>query len=128
MDYHLPKKFKVKWIEGLRSEDYAQITGVLYENYSDESNLLPNGDCKGYCALGVAIAHCTDTHIEIYDGDSRWDSAYKLPIDNTYFYGKDIDKQIMLGKLQDKVIELNDTDGLSFDEIAEWIENNVEGV
>tara|TARA_X000001382_G_scaffold41997_1_gene28289 strand:+ start:2946 stop:3317 length:372 start_codon:yes stop_codon:yes gene_type:complete len=123
MDYQLPKKFKAKWIEGLRSEEYYQTTGVLYEPSPNNET-----DCVGYCALGVAIAHSTDTHIEMYDGDSRWDSTYKLPIDNTYFYGKDIDKQIMFGKLQDKVIELNDTDCLSFDEIAEWIENNVEGV
>lgn len=121
MDYHLPKKFKAKWIKGLKSEDYAQITGVLYEYDQDYK-------CYGYCALGVAIAHCTDTHTYTYDGDSRWDSAYKLPIDKSYFYGIDIDKQIMLGKLQDKVIELNDTDRLSFDEIADWIETNVEGI
>ena len=129
MDYHLPKKFKVKWIEGLRSEDYPKVNGTLCELTFDESSLLYDRDCKGYCALGVAIAHCTDTPHELYTGDSHWQSSFNLPIDDNYFRGHtELKEAKMLLILQDKVIDLNDRERFSFDEIAEWIENNVEGV
>lgn len=106
MEYKLPKKFKDKWVNALRSGEYKQTDGILF------------GDC-GYCAIGVALHS-----VGKISNDDLFNQAvvtecmiddYNLP----FIYEDD--------QILDEVTELNDNAGYTFDEIAEWIESNIKG-
>ena len=110
---------KKRWVKALRSGDYEQGRGALH-----------SADGK-FCCLGVLC----DIEIE---GDWELDSgahSYDLP------YGKEYasfelprafrkEKKISIGN-QDTLMDLNDgdgfkgTEGKSFEEIADWIEEKL---
>lgn len=101
--YKLPKEYKEKWIEGLK------------KGYEQSCHMLHNSDNGGYCAIGVALVHCSNIHPhEIRDVPNLNEllmEKYKVPIKMD---------------LCDMIMELNDNDQKEFHEIAEWIESNVE--
>jgi len=123
-NYTLPQEFKETWIEGLTSGNYNQIEGVFYD--SDKDNC-------GYCAIGVALSHCLNID------DSYLDN--KLSISNVVEESFLSERELTIPwsfnhkvaysdseLLEDEIMGMNDSERWSFKEIAEWIDNNVEGV
>lgn len=103
-DVRLPKAFKKKWIAALRSGKYSQSVGYLE-------------DSDGYCCLGVA---CRIQHpkMKLY-GDFINDFNFKRLRDVNV--PKILKGNIDLPKI---LSEMNDN-GHSFEEIADWIEENL---
>ena len=95
----MTKQLKAKWIEALRSGKYEQ---------GREQLKTDNGK---YCCLGVLN--------EIADLDYETDCGYLENHVGATWKGLDIDQQ---GKL----VSLNDEDGKTFPEIADYIEAEVE--
>ena len=116
-DYKLPADFKKGWVNALKSGEYNQVEGSFYE-----------GGC-GYCAIGVALVECHSIDKSFLDGMSTLDNIcemYKIPYADVkipWEYGSS-PREII--DLEDRIMEMNDGDGASFSEIAEWIEDNVE--
>jgi hypothetical protein len=100
-------ELKEKWLKALRSGQYRQGTG----------RLRTADDC--YCALGVLC----DT-----SGKGRWvvDEAgcrmYKTDDWTAYVLPS---PDLIDEDQRDEIILLNDGEGKSFAEIADWIEENV---
>lgn len=101
--------WKAKWLKALRSGKYSQTNGHLR-------------DGNGHCCLGVA-------HDLLVNGKAAtWD-------DPTWS-GKEAHRGDLLGKQQLAILgftddtqktlaTLNDDDGATFNEIADWIEANI---
>ena len=53
--YKLPKEFATKWLEALRSGNYKQGMGLLY-----------NEDTGSYCCLGVVCKLCNVNSLIIF--------------------------------------------------------------
>ena len=118
--YTLPKEFAEKWLEVLTSGKYNQATGVLYDPSKD-----------GYCCLGLAASIC---------GVSNQEMEYKNFIQGDNFSFEEITQIRKKGYPEelstidryacDKILggvlaQMNDN-GYTFEEIAEWIRENVE--
>ena len=119
-DYKLPADFKKGWIDGLRSGDFNQTESFLYEE-----------GC-GYCAIGVALVECHNIDKSFLDGMSTLDNVcdnFKIPYADVkipWLYGSGHKAIIDIIDLEDMIMEMNDGDGASFNQIADWIEVNVE--
>jgi len=101
--YQLPKEFAEKWIEALRSGNYQQTKANLQND-------------SGYCCLGVAC--CTIGNTEGLYGKAYPDSKL-LPINGMY---EMVEDEVALFSV---LANMNDA-GHPFNEIADWIEANVE--
>jgi|TARA_R100001594_G_scaffold73289_1_gene107841 hypothetical protein len=103
----LPKEFKEKWINALVSGKYQQITDNLCDEY-------------GFCAIGVALVAAGNVPINKIENvpniDENLIKGYNLPFVSTS------------DEILDWAIELNDNEGYTFHEIADFIENNVDGI
>lgn len=102
----LPPEFKAKWVAALRSGEYKQCRGELF-----------NG--KGYCCLGVA---CVITKTKLPDeNDVLYDSMKKIPslIKGTAQRNPVVKK---LASMNDGV---NGESKHSFSQIADYIEENL---
>lgn len=116
----LPQEFKEKWVGGLRSGKFKQGKGYLYNNFNLEDT---------YCCLGVACVVCGIPKDEIASiAVPESDYNGKLPKELT----PDIDgEDAIFDKEVDKLISMNDGlepyagKSLSFDEIADYIEENL---
>jgi hypothetical protein len=97
----LPKVFKRRWLKALRSGAYEKGTG----------SLLKDGK---YCCLGVA---CEIGGVTKITGHS-FISGFKLP---------DKFPSMLEGSIgvPGKLADLNDSKRLSFNKIADWIEENL---
>lgn len=96
--YSLPKEFAEKWVAALRSGDYKQAD----QKYYDRST-----DC--YCANGVGYKIQGAIFNENGTINSSGPRLIQIPM-----------------SLWEEVVYLNDTNGRTFSEIADWIEANVE--
>jgi len=111
-EYQLPKEFATKWVEALRSGEYKQGKSQLKSK-------------KGYCCLGVA---CKMEGQRIFK-DKEWiDPELSNGLNK---YPKHI-PSLLIGSAADnsfvhEVSDMNDN-GKTFNEIADWIEENVEFV
>jgi hypothetical protein len=120
----MPVEAKAKWVAALRSGQYKQAKGTLYDASTD-----------GYCCLGV-LQHCLTGEVERRPDDY---SSSKLIGDlpsnewvekhNIQFFakGKLVSKPVF--KINNAYIsasELNDSLGYSFDRIADIVEEQVE--
>lgn len=97
-------EFKAKWVAALRSGEYTQGTGNLYNPYSDS-----------YCCLGVA---------GLLNGLSKEDMEFKSNPDTDYVYKK-VCPGISYGEEMQELIRMNDGVGATkanFNEIADHIE------
>lgn len=107
----LPEEFKTKWLVALRSGEYRQAQGYLY-----------NPESGGYCCLGVAEAVC-GTPISDLEGISV--------IANSHAGSCMIPSQVRTPvelhdpELQGKLACMNDGGSMSFLDIANWIEQNI---
>lgn len=116
--FAIPRGFAEKWITALRSGDYEQGKSALKSE-------------NKYCCLGVACA---------INGFTELGKAQFIAPNNTFGITanngtKDINKiiksipKLLIGNEKNHFVELvtdmNDNDK-SFEEIADWIEQNVE--
>jgi hypothetical protein len=105
----LPTEFKSKWIAALRSGEYKQATGELY----DEIN-------GGFCCIGVAGHICGIPTEELkLLGVFEYGNKLSLNVPNE-IVGEGVENKIV-GILTD----MNDNDKKSFAEIADYIEANL---
>jgi hypothetical protein len=106
---------KTKWTAALRSGDYSQTSGLL-------TRLDLNGNVIGHCCLGV-LCEIAGLESESRDGYRRYnygdsDSAGTIPFDFSSSIGIDSSDETVL-------IAMNDNDGYTFLQIADWIEQNL---
>lgn len=99
---------KERWIKALRSSEYEQGYGHLY---------VKN---EGYCCLGVLA------DVEDMWGNKKVKGSSKVLSSANEFLGPLQREQIELD-YDDmyKLVELNDDEEASFNEIADWIERNL---
>lgn len=112
---------KNAWLAALRSGDYKQGTGCLHDEDNDE-----------YCCLGVGApigypgGHWTRETWKLTSGD--WMGAFGgvRPKGETYsdHYLSTI-FDLAPGQLR-QLVAMNDDIGASFNDIADWIEANIE--
>ena len=118
-EYILPADFKKGWIDGLRSGKYKQVDGVFYDV-----------GC-GYCAIGVALVECHSIDKSFLAGMSTLNNIcenYEIPYADVkipwrYSASGSVEETT---DLEEIIMEMNDGDGASFNEIADWIEVNIE--
>lgn len=104
-------KVKAKWVEALRSGEYPQSRYALCTD-------------KGYCCLGVLA------DIQGYLTGRQGESKGVKSADNSMTYTGEIPRQQLeqmrlADSAHEKLIRLNDKVGLSFKQIAQWIEENL---
>lgn len=119
-DYKLPADFKKGWIDALKSGKYNQVESLFYEK-----------GC-GYCAIGVALVECRNIDKSFLDGMSTLDNVcdnFKIPYADVkipWSYGSSNKAKINIIDLENVIMEMNDVDLASFNQIADWIDENVE--
>lgn len=118
-EYKLPKAFAEKWLTALRSGEYKQAQETLYD---------PN--TKGYCCLGVACRLEYPLHyLKASNGDFAGILQKGTTTDLMKYDLKKIPKVLKTSSnssnLVGELTGMND-DGCTFEEIADWIEDNVE--
>jgi len=113
-DEKLPKVFKRKWVKALRSGEYKQSREVLYNSLE-----------KGYCCLGVAGVVCGLSNYSI-GGDKGQFNTFSFT-DNTLkkYKNQGLPSLLIDTRVTTKLIELNDEEEYTFDEIADFIEKNL---
>ena len=108
----MTKYLKNKWIKALKSGDYKQTTGNLYDASLDK-----------YCCLGVL---CEISNRILFEGGcvilqkygTTFTNSCTIPSDRLDVIGLELKKQTTL-------ISMNDEDEKSFTEIADWIKDNL---
>jgi hypothetical protein len=114
METKLPQEFKEKWIAALRSGEYKQAKGTLYDPHTDS-----------FCCIGVAGHLCGVDKERLIDFKMIGiiDHPDVMPAPKQYPDAISITKQFeedVARKLSSK----NDK-GYSFSEIADWIEEHL---
>jgi hypothetical protein len=103
----LPPDFKAKWIAALRSGEYEQV----------RRHLCLDGK---YCCLGVAARVC---------GIEQDILIANEVLEYHFTKGCEIPSLLLGDVLQNNIVHalvsMNDTQRLSFTEIADWIEENL---
>lgn len=112
----MDKAIKEKWLEALRSGKYEQCTGQLVEEKIKWPDEGPTGQFC-YCCLGVLGEITQKDFIKNVDELSLDNGGGLLCYDIAEPMG-------LKGDIQSKLAEMND-DGKSFDQIADWIEENL---
>lgn len=118
------------WLEGLRSEEFAQTKGALRDD-------------EGYCCLGVLceVAIKAGVIIEVSEpspgDDGKWgfDGNTDLPPDSVieWAFGiSDVSLEVLVDsdehdgvRYPHELTELNDTSGWTFEEIANAVEEQM---
>ena len=108
-EYKLPKEFAGKWVKALRSGDYKQGNGQLYNTTSDS-----------YCCLGVAC------NVAGYATDIKKHGGSEYIDESTNNYFPKVPKLLKQETIFTEIVANMNDQGASFDEIAKWIEKNVE--
>lgn len=118
----LPKKFKVKWLRALRSGEYKQAEGTLYDD-------------GRYCCLGVAGNVCG-----VPDNILSQTDQYDMYYNNGEALVSQFDTKeawdIIMKRVPAQLMRHNNTDAVNmltrmndsskpFTEIADWIETNL---
>lgn len=122
----MDKSYKSEWIKRLRSGDYAQTSGYLH---IEEDAYKTGHCCLGVlCEIGVergVVTRSTPGTIDIFDdlGDHNGFSS-NSGFSSTLPYKFRDTVKIPNTKLLD-LVEMNDSYGKSFDEIADYIESNL---
>ena len=120
--YKLPREFTKEWLTALRSGEYKQTTGSLY-NIQDQ----------GYCCIGVAARikyplHYLKNKNDRYAGTLQGNKK-SIKSDTKYKLSKipqELKRSVNANNFVSQLVNLNDDEEYSFEEIAEWIEENVE--
>ena len=112
MKYKMSKEHKKNYLFGLRCGEYDQIRG----EYSDGT--LADMPCV--CAVGLYL--CQINGAEAVDFASEYKDISSL--DFGWMLRNDDEDQGLI----DDIVSLNDDEDHTFEEIAEWVEEHVEGV
>ena len=112
MLYKMSKEHKKNYLEGLRSGEYDQIRG----EYSDGTF----ADMPAVCAVGLYLCQINGAK-EVEDACACNDTA---SLDFGWMLREEDEDQGLI----DNIVDLNDTLEMSFEGIADWVEENVEGV
>jgi hypothetical protein len=107
-------ELKQKWIEALRSGQYKQ--GNAYLAQTDEDTT----DAYRHCCLGV-LAECAGEPRARLLGNEILDDIKRTDLLDRWDFRDDAENE----SLQRRLAKMNDDGGLSFAEIADWIEKNV---
>lgn len=125
----MPKDMKQRWIDALRSGEYKQAQGALEKD-------------GGYCCLGV-LQMVVDGEVETKELVDEWGNSYHtpyaIPSDEWCQRNKiahdwwgvcveDVEDSYGNEEAHHDLPGLNDETGLSFKDIADIIEEQVEGV
>lgn len=119
--YKLDPELKSKWLKALRSGKYMQGRGRLCSPYRGIS---------AYCCLGV-LADVIDPKgwesFLVYNSWKYMTASLSLSSDidkNTYNVLEQASSN-SLNTVEDHLLSMNDVQGKSFSEIADWIEQNL---
>jgi hypothetical protein len=99
------QELKAKWVEALRSGEYRQTTGHLKTE-------------NGYCCLGVLADIVDSSAWHRRNGQWYWNTGECLLPYSTQDY-------LNIGDATDTLMDMNDSQDKSFDEIADYIEQNL---
>jgi len=113
-------EWKAKWLEALRSGDYKQVAGMLKGQGED--------GVVGYCCLGVLaeINNKLEPIEEALGTPKAWQVNQGGVINSIYLPENLARDEYGLGfRAQQQLANMNDKDKMSFDEIANWIEENL---
>lgn len=107
----LPIDFKTKWVAALRSGEYKQTDGKLYRSGFERTSLK-----TGYCCLGVACIVAGYPKEELAGLSIIPQRFYKVPAMLCGGVGERYAVQALTN--------LNDMKNYSFNQIADYIEQN----
>ena len=118
--YSLPKKFKEEWIKALKSGNYVQGAGSLREDR----------DGTTYCCLGVAceVAGVPQEYIT-----GEWIAEIEAHVDYSYetvplvLHGESDGNELVeaLSCMNDTHTADTTEHKFSFEDIADWIDDNI---
>ena len=111
MQYKMSKEHKKNYLKGLRSGEYSQIRG----EYSDGTF----SDMPCVCAVGLYLCQI--------NGAEKVDIACDQGDTASLDFGWMLREEEKEG-LMDDIIALNDDEDYTFEQIANWVEEHVEGV
>ena len=114
--FKMSKEHKEMFIEALRSGDYNQTTGAYVTELEG-----PNGK-PCLCAAGVYLAQLNEIE-DIYDAQEEGDMC-SIYFGDLHKYHQGKSNQDLIGH----IIDMNDGLNCTFEMIAMWIEENVQGV
>ncbi len=115
----MSQEIKEQWVRALRSGKYEQTNGILCEE--------KNGK-EGFCCLGVLFDIAGGEvggewkKFENVWGNARWHAKVDDETNSGFVPIKFKQFVKLSQKAQNRLVELNDTNGKSFNEIADWIE------
>jgi len=112
MKEKLPKEFKEKWVAALRSGDYEQGAGYLYESSSDTYC------CIGVCCSIVGMKKWTINQVPLIDSDLKTKTKSRIP---SMLHGVCDDGNPEYNPIVEKLAGFND-EGKSFNWIASYIQ------
>lgn len=106
----MDKKLKKEWLKALRSGKYRQAREMLRTTWNKHNS---------YCCLGV-LARVAGA--KFYDGVPTLDGMSIGDGDVEYL---DDGFAGLSRTTQEKLVKMNDEDGVNFNQIADWIEKNL---
>lgn len=110
-------ELKAKWIAALRSGEYVQGRGSLMRSYGPHGDLSDGDQHMKYCCLGV-LASCVGVKKEEMFSLGSLDGIQK-----THLLDENDLKNARM--IQVNLIARNDGLKLNFNQIADWIEENL---
>lgn len=113
-DHKMNPELKKKWLRALRGDYYHQTRGALMSRYSG-----------GFCCLGVLadVAGVLDRESGCVRGAEH--DLGNWPREEVPYPFPSFDKDGFVADTEAVLIGLNDDERKSFDEIADWIEENL---
>jgi hypothetical protein len=125
--YSLPKNFKAEWVKALKSGNYTQGAGALRR---ENEQLI---DKPEYCCLGVAcsVAGVPEEYISGEWIEQQYDlELYEYSEVPEVLHGGSDDNELVevLSTMNDTHTRDTSEHKFSFEDIADWIDENIEGV
>ena len=111
MKYKMDIESKENYLEGLRSGEYDQIRGEYADGIFD--------DMPCVCAVGLYLCQLNGAE-KVEDACACNDTA---SLDFGWMLREQDENNLI-----DDIISLNDDEEYTFEQIADWIEENLEGV
>ena len=117
--YKIPKDFGIKWTKALRSGNYNQGKGNLYDSFDNS-----------YCCIGVAGSLCDVSNHDMIDRGLFSDGEFPVEFIGELSVPKELIGSAFANPLVKELINMNDGTNncvkKDFNEIADWIEANCE--
>jgi len=128
--YSLPKNFKEEWVKALKSGNYTQGAGALRREMDNTTN---PGSTPEYCCLGVAcsVAGVPEEYISGEWIEQQYEfEKYRYSKVPEILHGGSDDNELVevLSTMNDTHTRDTSEHKFSFTDIADWIDDNIEGV